>query len=116
MKHLSVILLLIATTQTASATCLQISEQRFESNSTPFGALEVQWKAKIDNQCDTGLNAALTVFFLDADGESVYETGDQTTLKAREAREVGKQVYVPSRYAEIITQIDVQAEEHERPY
>jgi hypothetical protein len=40
MNRLSIILLLITTTQPVGAACLEISEQRFESQGTEFGVME----------------------------------------------------------------------------
>jgi hypothetical protein len=117
MKRLTVILILIliAAGRPALADCLVVSGQQFEMQTAEVGGLAVEWKARIDNECNAAFDADLTVLFLDSDGESVYETRDWAKLERGESRDIGKRIYIPSAYDEAIAGIEVQVKERERP-
>lgn len=111
-----IVLILIASVRASSADCLEVSEQPFEVLGEELGVLEIEWQAQIENKCDANFDADMTVQFLDASGEPVYEVLDWATISIRETREISKRVYIPDRYADSITTINIQVTERERPF
>lgn len=107
---------LVAMSQTARADCLEISDPQFDIQRAEFGGLEVEWWTRIENRCDTTIDADLSIQFLDKTGKSVYEVRHLSALSPRETSEAGKQFYMPSRYYDTITDIDIKTEERKRSF
>lgn len=97
----------------ALADCLIYTDKQIDTTKTEFGPLEVEWAAKLENQCSAALDANLNVRFLDESGESVYEIFHLTRMRPGESRNTGKTVYVPRRYASDISDFEITAAKSE---
>ena len=95
---------------------MKISDQRHDLRSTDLSGFEVQWQARIENRCNAAYDLDLTVHFLDAAGQSIYRTPGWAKLQVGQTVEVGKRLYMPSRYAEELSAIEVRARKREREY
>jgi hypothetical protein len=116
MNRLAVIIFLVIAARSVNADCLEISGQEFEPSNTEFGAMEIQWKARIENHCNAAFDANLTIHFRDEQGESVYKVSGWTSLNGHESQNLGRRVYIPSRYYETITEVDVRAKPLKHEY
>ncbi len=115
MKRLFILLALAGPTGAVAADCLAVSQARFEPQEPDVGGFAVEWSARIENRCNAAFDADISIHFRDAAGERLYEVRDRATLSFRETRDVGKRVYIPSDYSDVIEAIDIRLDERERP-
>ena len=100
----------------ARAECILVVDAGVEIEQGEAGAGEVRWHAQLENRCDRDQDAMLTVRFLDAGNEPVYEVQDQLIVERHGEHSAGRKVYVPAMYLDEIVGIDIQVEERERPF
>ena len=98
------------------ADCLSVAESGFDIEEGEVGAGELHWHALIDNRCNLDQDAMLTVEFLDAAGEAVYEVQDQLVVERRGQAQAGRRIYVPAMYIDQIEGLRLRLEARERPF
>lgn len=97
-----------------AAECLAITDQGL-SLEEGEGAARASWFASIENRCQLPQDALLSVRFVGADDEVLYEVSDQTVIARLTQKRVERRVYVPSHHGKAITGIVIELEERERP-
>jgi hypothetical protein len=99
-----------------AADCLKVSESGFEIDKSEVGAGEVHWHALIENECDRGQDAMLTVEFLDGDQQMIYEVQDQLVVERQGQAQAERTIYVPAMYLDEIKGLNIRLEARERPF
>ena len=116
MKRLIMLFALSLFSLSALADCLSVGEQSLTLDDSQAGAAHVYWQAELKNQCNRAQDAMLTVQFLDAEGDTVYEVSDQLVIERMGSVKAGREVYVPTTHAARIVDLRIQVEARERPF
>ena len=116
MKRLMMLCGLSLLSLPALADCLSVEGQSLALDDSQAGAAHVHWQAELKNRCNRAQDAMLTVQFLDAGGDTVYEVSEQLVIERMGRVGAGREVYVPTNHAERIEDLRIQVEERERPF
>jgi hypothetical protein len=116
MLRVSVFFLSLLVLPAALAECIEVVDAGISIDEGDAGAGEVRWHALLKNRCERDQDAMLTVHFLNAGSESVYEVQDQVIVEREGEYRAGRKVYVPATYVGQVVDIDIQVEARERPF
>jgi hypothetical protein len=116
MSRIALLIMPLLLMATVRAECIVVMDADAEIEKSESGAGEVHWQARLENRCERDQDAMLTVKFLDAGQQLVYEVQDQLIVGRLSEHDAGRKVYVPAMYLDEIEGIDIQVEERERPF
>lgn len=101
----------------AQSSCLSVTSNEWSKKGTEFGITYIEWEAELTNECETGYDADLSIQFVDADGEVLYESLDLITVSRGSSTKTRREFNLPTKDYERLEDILVIIQgERERPF
>lgn len=98
------------------AECLILSEESLDEKRSDYGLVTAEWSAKIQNICDSPYDGTLKVNLVDKDERVLQAVTDIVILRANETKESRRSITIPGESIDVVTRIDVEIRERERPH
>ncbi|MFP4696591.1 hypothetical protein [Thiohalospira sp.] len=77
--------------------CISVSDDELDVQETELGFGEGEWRAHVDNSCDSAVDLRLSVQMVDDEGEVLTQYTVVALIPANGSKDVNKELYLTSR-------------------